>query len=1451
LFDGFDEIVSTNSTVSLTNATVGSNMPTVTLREARQRPQQQRASPSFVDDADVYIVPNASYSPTLGLTIGSINVDEPAPIIRHHHRQQQQQQEGPILIEDDDNITDSSSADIPTSEWDSYIDYVTCSESDDEEGSNNNQELNEHKSGGWRQCLAWVSAKAGGHRPKRRRVVDDMSPSSSSSEDNINEDWQTLGFSQKGFQSLGRDLNRPGSCMYGLLLMIYFAVEDNEAADIVLKVIRNTSVCPPELFGLFAVNGAKWVSELFHGVGEDWYRRRDLDFDYIATWWLQSSATKVTPGFPKDIEKKFIRVRRGRDVYGYEVLSDDNDGILPMGDMNSDDPDVLADARQSKRTWARSAGTGSSGDVFIDNVDIIDSDRSIRMRNRMSAAPGHVPPPDKLLSMRKSISSSSSNNPTKSRRSSNIATTTDKQQQHGSITRASSSAADSIPEEGPSASSPMLSQPCTMVIADRVPSCHNVILWTDVLVASGALYSYIMISFAKFWLEQGMIQASGEDANKKLNNEFINQHFVSKLTVPRGGIAGITSRTGKVFGRVKDLYQKLEDEQIRKLSLASRLSERSSIGGGEDDNDDVGIPITRDDTRTLTTARTNKGLGIVAGSTGYDIINTFTSKFAGLLQPLHNNSGQDEGEGSMRIYTIKELTDYSRLLDPSQLALMISVEPPPPAAAAGGGGGIDIHRISSAIKGEAAYKALCEETQTRFVEMQQGLSNRIQILEYEKKALMEQLERAAIERYQKRPPPSPPPSAAAAPNGESEGILRNGNGFVTTRRQPTTASNTLLYHGSEDVRKYKKKSGGGGGGGRRASYSGGGTIEYRGHSKGSAAAVGRQSLGSEDGALVLPSSRQQQRGGGEGHQQQQQAFTPPPSPSVINNRSIISNSSIITKYLGMSAATRLDMSTRTQGGELSPRGGVYHQQQQHHQGFNGVTTSIPPPPRIAPTPRTFHQSASSTTAQQQQQALFRIPVPLPLSASTMTQIPRPTPLTATTSTLRPPAATSNDVSRLLSSQSSLMQQSTSSPAAHMSSSSSPSLSSSPGWICDPDRYMSHEEVDYINQQLNTPFVIESECGPYQLAVAVSRNTWPVGGVERFARNIHNSWGVGHAPCDSGVVMALDIGNREMFISTGKAANDRLSTSSASVIIDRMRPFMREFKYAEGIFEGVKLIHEVIDTGEQLSTITFPLIFFFTVFFGIWGCVIFAFIKACLQNRRTTAVRRQLNRMENERAEALQGHFRQTSCPICLEDFDLHESSNKKNDSETEQAPLTGQECELLRCGHKFHKACLQEWQEQGIHRARDGLRCPVCRKDVNKDNDDSDDDTHGGDGSDGKRGAANSSSSSTSRGIGGMTYIGPYYPGYEYGPLWDFQMMRLRHRYPGIITDGFVNQYSWTSLGTGTSSSSCPLPSQDRSINPPPPSSSSGRGSGGGGFGGGGSNFGGGGASGGGAGGSW
>lgn len=51
---------------------------------------------------------------------------------------------------------------------------------------------------------------------------------------------------------------------------------------------------------------------------------------------------------------------------------------------------------------------------------------------------------------------------------------------------------------------------------------------------------------------------------------------------------------------------------------------------------------------------------------------------------------------------------------------------------------------------------------------------------------------------------------------------------------------------------------------------------------------------------------------------------------------------------------------------------------------------------------------------------------------------------------------------------------------------------------------------------------------------------------------------------------------------GEAANERMSTTSASAVIDHMRSFLREFKYAQGVYEGLTLIRQVIDTGKQLS-----------------------------------------------------------------------------------------------------------------------------------------------------------------------------------------------------------------------------------------------------------------------------
>ncbi|KAF4653696.1 hypothetical protein FOZ61_008757 [Perkinsus olseni] len=770
------------------------------------------------------------------------------------------------------------------------------------------------------------------------------------------------------------------------------------------------------------------------------------------------------------------------------------------------------------------------------------------------------------------------------------------------------------------------------------------------------------------------------------------------------------------------------------------------------------------------------------------------------------------GEGCAAIYRLEEIRDHREYVNEEE-TIMLCVE----------GSGFDHHQLRSTVKGEAAYRTLCEETQTRFIEMQQGLSSRIHDLEAEKIVLLERVEELedALRRSMQK-------------KDDVEEPLRNG--FVTTRRTPPMEQRA--FHPPPRRNKAAKKPPGEISGNQHPRTANS-LLDYRPSNTSSrilSSGFNLINVSTRTQGGLTPRTREGIKGpGGSGEVPQTMRRSNPVHLGGDNNNSSSSSQHWTASFgsatgVGFIAGQQQQQQQQSRGGGGGGGGGL--------RGSTGIPLSM-----MMSEFWSIDDHLSSSSG----------PISILLhrtATTTPSALPTSSVLTTNRAVRCPLMIFHNGFSLLLLvSLSSLVTAFEYPDPQH-----DPERCglSTPGWICDPDRYLSRDEINFLDQELRKGFAVDSECGPYQLAVAISRNTWPVGGVERFARSIHNAWGVGHAPCDSGVVMALDIGNREMFISTGKAANDRMSTSSASVIIDRMRPFMREYKYAEGIFEGVKLIRQVVDTGEQLSGITFPLILFFTLFFGIWGCVIFFFIKGCLQNRRTSAVRRQLGRMEKERAEALQGHFRQTSCPICLEDFiELHHpSSDKKNDESAEQqqqqqAPLiTGQqECELLRCGHKFHKGCLQEWQEQGIHRhTRDGLRCPVCRKDVNKDEDSDDEHDGGGPNGGGKR--VSSSSSSTGLG-GGMTYVGPFYPGYEYGPLWDFQMMRLRHQYPGIVTVGFVQQYSWTSLGTGTSS--CPMPSQDRSINPPPPSSH--QGGGGSGFGG--SNFGGGGASGGGAGGSW
>ncbi|KAF4721525.1 hypothetical protein FOZ62_001213 [Perkinsus olseni] len=252
------------------------------------------------------------------------------------------------------------------------------------------------------------------------------------------------------------------------------------------------------------------------------------------------------------------------------------------------------------------------------------------------------------------------------------------------------------------------------------------------------------------------------------------------------------------------------------------------------------------------------------------------------------------GEGCAAIYRLEEIRDHREYVNEEE-TIMLCVE----------GSGFDLHQLRSTVKGEAAYRTLCEETQTRFIEMQQGLSSRIHDLEAEKRVLLErveELEDALRRSVQKK--------------DDVEEPLRNG--FVTTRRTPPIEQRA--FHPPPP----RRKKGGKKPPGVRMMGIELRTSPFHYSPQLIASAIVSSSTSS-------PSYHRQQ--------QQQQAFTPPPTPppALVTSRPSTGSGNGSSTQHSRTANSLLDyrpsntssrilssgfnlinVSTRTQGG-LTPR----------------------------------------------------------------------------------------------------------------------------------------------------------------------------------------------------------------------------------------------------------------------------------------------------------------------------------------------------------------------------------------------------------------------------------------------------------------------------------------------------------------------------------------------------
>lgn len=438
----------------------------------------------------------------------------------------------------------------------------------------------------------------------------------------------------------------------------------------------------------------------------------------------------------------------------------------------------------------------------------------------------------------------------------------------------------------------------------------------------------------------------------------------------------------------------------------------------------------------------------------------------------------------------------------------------------------------------------------------------------------------------------------------------------------------------------------------------------------------------------------------------------------------------------------------------------------------------------------------------------------------------------------------------------------------------------PSAICDPDGVLSPRTADELDGLAN--FIAEGSHGfaladcagtlrGYQVALAVLQTMQNDGRnldrrAEVFAKELHDSWGVGDAECNNGVVLLVSLQDRRMYISAGKGTTKLLSDKAIQAVLSDMKSYLRAGQVEAALKAGVVDIGEFLAGGRKASQRASSFSWLDMIPLGLFGFFISFVCFTAGRNYRHRLnqyrnCRRALEKLETDRSLARRNVYETDTCPICLENFEkpnLHSSpSSSVNDdksaesacelrarirgsqqkpfrrkSSSSSSPRAGptdlrageasssigpsstassvhiddhvdtqsvgadsggpqdiplrvvraggsgmerrdesdHSTQALRCGHKFHTACLRSM----LQAAHD--KCPVCRQPVVG----NDDELH--DGGDGSRGN-DMPSSAQRRNLGRPGDWNSFYPEYL------FRLQRARYLYPNFITLDMLHRW--------------------------------------------------------------
>jgi uncharacterized membrane protein YgcG len=130
-------------------------------------------------------------------------------------------------------------------------------------------------------------------------------------------------------------------------------------------------------------------------------------------------------------------------------------------------------------------------------------------------------------------------------------------------------------------------------------------------------------------------------------------------------------------------------------------------------------------------------------------------------------------------------------------------------------------------------------------------------------------------------------------------------------------------------------------------------------------------------------------------------------------------------------------------------------------------------------------------------------------------------------------------------------------------------------VCDPDHLFKKNDADIIEGYINA--ISKAQIGVLIIKKMVTRGYSSENAAAKvFATATHNSWGIGSADSNNGILIFLSIEDRVIYISTGTGVMDRITASTVDSLIRLMKPSLRQLEY------GVAVQNSIIQIDLTLS-----------------------------------------------------------------------------------------------------------------------------------------------------------------------------------------------------------------------------------------------------------------------------